>query len=133
VTTFVDTSALFALLSEEDPRHDRAMAWLEAIAGDEDEQLVTHSYVVTETIALTHARLGTSAIRLLVDQVLPACQIRFVDEELHRHAIATFLAGFSRRVSFVDRTSFELMRSERIDRAFAFDPDFAREGFETVP
>jgi predicted nucleic acid-binding protein len=133
VTTFVDTSALFALVSEEDPRHDRAIAWLEAIAGDEDEQLVTHSHVVTETIALTHARLGASAIRLLVDQVLPACQIRFVDEELHRQATAAFLAGLSRRVSFVDRTSFELMRSERIDRAFAFDPDFAREGFETVP
>jgi predicted nucleic acid-binding protein len=39
----------------------------------------------------------------------------------------------SRGISFVDRTSFELMRAEGIARAFAFDRDFARQGFETVP
>lgn len=33
----------------------------------------------------------------------------------------------------VHRVSFELMRAERIDRAFAFDADFARQGFATVP
>ncbi len=36
-------------------------------------------------------------------------------------------------VSFVDRVSFELMRRERIDAAFAFDRDFVREGFRRVP
>lgn len=35
--------------------------------------------------------------------------------------------------AFVDRMSYELMREERIERAFAFDPDFRRKGFETVP
>jgi uncharacterized protein len=133
MTTLVDTSALFALVYEEDPRHDRAIAWLEGVAADEDEPLLTHSYVVNEALALTHARLGGSAVRLLIDQVLPVCQIRFVDEQLHRRAITAFLAGLSRRISFVDRTSFELMRSEGIVHAFAFDPDFTREGFETVP
>ena len=133
MTTFVDTSALYALVCEEDPRHDRALAWLETVAADEDVPLVTHNYVVNEVIALTHARLGASASRLLIDQVLPVCEIRFVDEELHRRAVTAFLAGLSRRVSFVDRASFELMRSEGIERAFAFDPDFAREGFKAVP
>jgi predicted nucleic acid-binding protein len=133
MTTFVDTSALFALVSEAEPHHDRAIAWLATVTEDDDEVLVTHNYVVSEAIALTQARLGASAIRLLVDQVLPACEIRFVDQDLHRRAIAAFLAGLGRRVSFVDRTSFELMRDLEIGRAFAFDPDFAREGFQTVP
>jgi predicted nucleic acid-binding protein len=35
--------------------------------------------------------------------------------------------------SFVDRVSFELMRRDRIETAFAFDRDFAREGFRRVP
>jgi len=133
MTTLVDTSAFFALLSEEDRRHGRAIAWLEDVATDGNEPLLTHSYVVTETIALVHARLGAPAIRLLIDEVLPACEIRFVDADLHRRSVTAFLAGLDRRISFVDRTSFELMRAEGIRRAFAFDADFANHGFETVP
>lgn len=133
MTTFVDSSALYALIDESDPAREAALAWIESVSVGEPEVLRTHSYVVTETIALTHARLGVEAVRMLIDDVLPACDIRFVDGDLHQRAIIAYLAGMSRRVSFVDRTSFELMRAERIDRAFTFDPDFRREGFETVP
>jgi predicted nucleic acid-binding protein len=133
VTTLVDTSALFALLSEDDPAHDRAIEWIEHVSVNEDEVLLTHSYVVGEAIALTQARLGATAVRLLVNDLLPAVEVRFVDEDLHERAITALLAGLDRKVSFVDRTSFELMRAEDIRKAFTFDSDFADEGFETVP
>lgn len=133
MTTFVDTSALFALVDEDDPEHDAALTWLEDASTLESERFVTHNYVVVETIALARSRLGPAAIRMLIDEVLPVSEVRYVDEDLHRRALATYLVGLSRRVSFVDRTSFELMRDERIERAFAFDRDFVREGFETVP
>ena len=57
----------------------------------------------------------------------------FVDEDLHRAAVTALLAGVRRRVSLVDWVSFELMRRRRIERAFAFDRDFERQGFEAVP
>jgi predicted nucleic acid-binding protein len=133
MTTFVDTSALFALVHDGDPAHARGLSWLEGITLDADEQLLTHSYVVTEAIVLTHARLGTPAVRMLLDDVIPAFEVRYVDEALHQRATTAYLAGLNRKVSFVDRTSFELMRAEGIRRAFAFDRDFAKEGFETVP
>jgi predicted nucleic acid-binding protein len=88
---------------------------------------------VVETITLVSARLGQATVRLLIDAVLPTCEVRFVDETLHTRAVAAYLAGLGRRISFVDRTSFELMRAEGTDQAFAFDRDFTREGFETVP
>ena len=133
MTTFVDTSAVFALVDAGDPTHDRALAWFEEASTNHDERFLTHAYVVNETIALTHARLGTAAVRMLIDDVLPAFEVRFVDEELHGRAIVAYLAGLNRRVSFVDRTSFELMRIEGIRRAFTFDDDFADEGFKVVP
>jgi len=133
MTIFVDTTALFALVDEGDPEHDRALAWFEGVALDQDEPLLTHSYAVTETIALMHARLGGPAVRMLLDDVLPAFEVRFVDEELHGRAVTAFLAGLNRRVSFVDRKSCELMRSEGIRQACAFDGDFTDEGFATVP
>jgi uncharacterized protein len=133
MTTFVDTSALFAAIDEGDPGHAAALAWLEEISAASPDRLRTHNYVVVETIALTHARLGPAAVRMLIDDVLPVCEVRFVDDDLHQRAVIAYLAGLSRRVSFVDRMSFAMMRAERIDRAFAFDPDFRREGFATVP
>jgi predicted nucleic acid-binding protein len=133
MTTFVDSSALYALIDGGDRAHDAALAWLEGVSADAPEPLCTHNYVVAETIALTHARLGAAAVRMLIDDVLPMCDIRFVADDLHRRAVTAYLAGLGRRVSFVDRASFEMMRGERIERAFTLDHDFRREGFETVP
>jgi predicted nucleic acid-binding protein len=133
VTTFVDTSAFYALLTEEDEHNNRATRWLDQISTESDEQLVTHSYVVVETVSLVHRRLGPTLTRMFLEDLLPVCTILFVDEPLHARASSAFLGGLGRRPSFVDRVSFELMRTERIRRAFAFDPDFTREGFETVP
>lgn len=72
-------------------------------------------------------------MRTFVDHLLPVCEVRLVDEALHARAMAAYLAGLSGKVSFVDRTSRELMRIEGISHAFAFDDDFADEGFTTVP
>jgi predicted nucleic acid-binding protein len=133
VTTFVDTSAFYALLTEEDEQHERAGRWLDEIAAQGNERLLTHSYVVIESVSLVHRRLGAASTRMFVEDLLPVCEVRFVDGTLHARATSAFLAGLGRRPSFVDRVSFELMREERIRRAFAFDRDFAREGFEVVP
>jgi predicted nucleic acid-binding protein len=133
VTTFVDTSAFYAVLTNEDAANERAARWLDDASKRGDERLVTHSYVVVESIALIHRRLGNALVRTFIGDLLPVCEVRFVDETLHERAIVAYLAGLSRRSTFVDRVSFELMRSERIVRAFSFGGDFAREGFETVP
>lgn len=133
MTTFVDTSAFITLLDDADERFEDASRWLRQVATEGDEALLTHSYVVAESIAVIQRRLGVSAIQGFIDNLLPVCEIWFVDRELHERAIVAYLAGLRRGSSFVDRVSFELMRSERIDRALAFDRDFAREGFETVP
>ena len=133
MTTFVDTSAFFAVLSGDDADNERATRWLNEVAASGDEDLVTHSYVVTESIALIHRRLGAELARTFIEHVLPVCRVRFVDADLHERATVAYLASLRRRSSFVDRTSFELMRLEGIRRAFSFDADFADEGFAVVP
>src|SRR5438309_1667801 len=130
--TFVDTSALYALLDEDDDNHTDAAEWLSGPGRDPTELLVTQGYVVVEAAALVH-RLGADAVRTLFDAFLPAMSIVFVDEVLHRRAVAAYLGSLRRKVSFVDRVSFELFRDANLDRAFAFDPDFTREGFRVVP
>ncbi|MFN8232573.1 MAG: VapC toxin family PIN domain ribonuclease [Actinomycetota bacterium] len=89
--------------------------------------------MVVETIALAQTRLGPGAVRTLLEDVLPVVEVRYPDAGLHERAVSAYLGGLGRRASFVDRTSFEMMRDERIDVAFTFDRDFRREGFTTVP
>jgi predicted nucleic acid-binding protein len=55
----------------------------------------------------------------------------WIDEATHCAAISALLTGGS--VTLVDLVSFEVMRRLQIDTAFAFDRDFARQGFALVP
>jgi uncharacterized protein len=133
VTTFVDTSALYALLDEDDRSHQAAVSWLRGPGADPAELLVTHSFVAVETLALVHRRLGTDAVRALLDGVLPAISVFQVDEDLYRAGVTAFRSGLKAGSSFVDHVSFEFMRWRELVRAFCFDADFAEAGFEVAP
>jgi uncharacterized protein len=126
---FVDTSAIYALLDRSDANHAAAATVLPELR---ERDTLTHSYVVVESAALTQARLGVEAVRRLFDDLLPVFNVRFVSQELHVAAAAALLAAGRRDVSFVDRVSFELMRSAGISEAFAFDRHFEQEGFTLV-
>ena len=133
MTVFVDTSALYALLDEDDVNHPRARRWLSDPGQDLGETLVSHNYVVVETAALVGRRLGRAAIRALFGGLLPAVGIYYVNEHLHRLAVSAYLAAYQRGPSLVDWVTFEMMREQGVERAFAFDRDFSEEGFATLP
>jgi predicted nucleic acid-binding protein len=131
--TFVDTSALYALLDADDNNHSAAARWLRGPGVAPETALVSHNYVVVEAAALVHRRLGARAVRDLFDAFVPALSIISVDASLHARAAVAYVAGLSRRVSFVDRVSFQLIRDAHLDQAFAFDRDFRTEGIAVVP
>ena len=95
--------------------------------------MVTHSYVLVEATALVQRRLGIAAVRDLTGALLSAVETKWVDRELHEAALGALLAAGRRGVSRVDWTSFEMMRRLGIERAFALDVDFERQGFAVVP
>lgn len=129
-TTFVDTSALYALMDAADPAHAAAASAFAALSGTE---LVTHSYVLLEAVALVQRRLGVEAVSDLTEHLLRPVEVTWVDSELHAAGLRAVLASRQRQVSLVDHVSFEVMRRQRIGTAFAFDPDFQAQGFRTEP
>lgn len=133
MTTFVDTSAFFALLDEDDDNHTPAASWLAGPAADPNELLVTTSYVVVETVALGARRLGPAAVRTYLDAIVPGLSVMYVDATLHAAGERAFLAQRGLRPSLVDCVSFEHMRERGMEQAFAFDRDFRRQGFRVVP
>jgi predicted nucleic acid-binding protein len=130
VTLFVDSSAILALVDRDDPAHAGVVA---AFGRGRSEALVTHAYVVVETLAVARRRYGSPVAADIVDRVLPALDVAAVDAELHATAAAAFRDTVESSVSLVDRTSFAFMRREGIERAIALDPDFRTAGYETLP
>jgi uncharacterized protein len=134
MTTFVDTSALVAVLDQTEINHSFASAWLSGPARMTEGPLITHNYVVLETVALVHRRLGPAASRSLLQELLPVIRVFYVGQPIHERAVSSFLLALRRRsTSLVDLVSFEVMRELGIEQAFAFDRDFEELGFRTVP
>lgn len=132
MSTFVDTSALLAVLDADDAQHARAArAWNDLLEGD--EPLVTSNYVLVEVAALAQARLGLDAVRALDADVVPALAIVWVDESRHRAAMRAVLTARRRGLSLVDCVSFDTMRQAGSTRVFAFDRHFRQQGFDVIP
>ena len=124
MSVIVDTSAIFALLDRRDAHHDAAVTfWTDP----DDEDLVTHAYVVVESVALVRARLGAAAVDGLVDQLLPGIRVEMVDRPLHDAAMAD-LRRIGGGTSLVDRVTLIFAARHGISRAFAFDADLSSAG-----
>jgi uncharacterized protein len=125
---FIDTSAFFALLDNDDAQHTAAKrVWEELL--QEDRTLLTSNYVLVECFALMQNRLGLGAIRDFQENIMPLIQVEYVDPDMHRAGVSALLAASRRNLSLVDCVSFEVMRTLGIKAVFTFDPHFREQGF----
>jgi predicted nucleic acid-binding protein len=128
VAVFIDTSAFFAILDADDDNHAAAgRIWKTLI--EESAELVCSNYVLIECFAVLQRRVGLAAARVFQSDVVGVVQVRWVDEALHAAGVAALLTAGRRQLSLVDCVSFELMRRLGLRTAFAFDQDFADQGF----
>jgi uncharacterized protein len=124
---FLDTSAVYALADKSDPNHASALEKFDQAlsAGD---PIYLHNYILVESAALLHARLGLRVALQFLKEV-KAFQIEWVDPVLHGKALQELERIGRRGVSFVDCLSFLVMRERGIKRVLAFDSDFTDQGF----
>jgi len=126
----VDTSAIYALADRADPNHQLAVKCFATLL-ESGARLVTHNYVITESMALLQRRLGLqSALRFAAD--VRSFEVEWVTAPIHESAVAALGESESRGISLVDHVSFLVMQARGLERAFAFDADFAARGFELV-
>ncbi len=130
--TFLDTSAIFAVLDQDDAMHETAEAAWRSFA-DNSELLVTTSYVLVETCALLQRRLGMAAVRTFNSLIAPVPRVIWVADDLHEPGMAALLTAGRRGMNLVDCVSFVAMRNAGINTAFAFDRHFIEQGFRVVP
>jgi predicted nucleic acid-binding protein len=124
---FVDTSFWVAFTSATDAHHREALELIEK----SDELLLTSNHIRGETWTFLNRRYGHRAAVAFLDRTEQSeqLQIEFVPRSVEDDALAWLRGRDEREHSFVDATSFALMRSIRIEEALAFDGDFAAAGF----
>jgi predicted nucleic acid-binding protein len=125
---FVDTSFWAGLTGRNDDRHADAISLFEEYG---DQSLVTSNQVRGETWTLLRRRRGQHSAVAFLDRLerTEKLAVEFVSEELEAEALRWLRRHDEREYSFVDATSFALMRSLRIKKALAFDGDFEAAGF----
>lgn len=131
MAVFVDTSAFYASLDADDDNYQAAMqVWrnLEKLG----EVPCTSNYVLVETMAVVGRRLGLQAVRDFQTQFVPLLEVHWVDESLHKLAVAALLTAGRRNLSLVDCVSFDVMRRLGMEKTFAFDAHFAEQGFQCM-
>ena len=111
-----------------DNRHAAASALAKRYA---HSALVTSNHVRGETWTLLRRRAGHEIAVGFLDRVddSPRASVIRVAAEVEAQALAWLRRHDERAYSFVDATSFALMRSLAIHEALAFDDDFAAAGF----
>lgn len=125
---FLDTSFLVAYTLTSDSRHADAVALRGPFSR---APLVTSTLVLAETWTTLRHRLGHPRTRGWIDGLwaLEHLRVERIDSALEDQAWVWLRARDERQYSFVDATSFALMRKLRVMEALAFDGDFAAAGF----
>lgn len=128
---FADTGFWFGLHVRADRRHEPARALWRQDTG----RIITSNLVLGETWTLARLRGVThSAAMRLIDAIHASARVTVVriDDALEREAWDWLRNHDERRYSFVDATSFAVMRRRRMHEALTFDGDFVAAGFIEV-
>ena len=125
---FVDTSFWVALAIEADRDHATAAR---LFARHSAGVLATSDGIRGETWTFVRRRFGHRTAVALIDRLeqTPRLRVLRVGENDERDAWDWLRRHDEREYSFVDATSFALMRRLAIREALAFDGDFAAAGF----
>ena len=128
---FVDTSFWVALQNRRDDRHGAATSLLEL---HRDRQLMTTNHVRGETWTFLRRRAGHQEAVAFLDAIgrSPRILLVAVGEEQEDAALRWLRRHDERTYSFVDATSFAVMRERRVALALAFDGDFSAAGFQEL-
>jgi len=129
---FVDTSALYALVSIKDINNRVSVETWEEFT-QQRRRLTINNYVLVECFSLLQSRLGLESTVYLQSEIVPFLAIDWIEEKQHDAAINHLFTANRRNLSLVDCASFETMRRLGIETVFTFDEHFRDQGFKVIP
>jgi predicted nucleic acid-binding protein len=131
---FVDSGAWIAVAMGRDAHHRAAAEQYRKLLA-ESRTLITTNLVVAESYLLIRRAGGHQAAIQFLEalRASPRLTRLYAFPELDDVAEQILIRYADQDFSYVDAVSFAVMRSERIDEAFAFDHHFLTAGFTLIP
>lgn len=132
---FVDTGAFIALTDADDENHKAAVAFYRN-SKEKGARFVTTNFVVCETMNYLGAKVSHPVAVLFRENLKKSGFIEMitVTPSIEDAAFAIFKRYTDKEFSFTDCTSFSIMRSLKLKKAFAFDKHFGQfEGISRLP
>jgi uncharacterized protein len=126
----LDTSGLLCLHNRAEPLRIRMRTLYHA-----GRRRVRHNYVLAEFVVLAQAwRLPRMVALTFVSDLVesPDLETVWVDEALHRDAMALLRARPDKTYSLCNAVSFVLMRQQHVTEALTTDHHFEQEGFQRL-
>lgn len=130
---FVDTSALIALLDPRDQYHKRIQKFLKSL--NQPLRCTTTNLILAELLTF-FSRQGflKKTFEFQAGSLKdPNFNVIWIDQALHHEACHLLQKFQDQKLSFADAASFAVMRNNHLTTALAFDDDFIRAGFQTIP
>ncbi|MBU1366910.1 MAG: PIN domain-containing protein [Candidatus Omnitrophota bacterium] len=130
---FVDTSGWVALFVENDADHKKAVSIFEQLK-EEKTLIHTSDYVIDETITTILVR-GSHKQSVVAGSALFNSEIIkniYVAPEYLESAWKLYQKYKDKEFSFTDVTSMAISKELNIKKAFSFDTDFQKMGFEVL-
>ena len=123
----IDTSGFLSLYESKESFHQQAVGLY-----DSAKSLLTTSYVLAKYTALAQIRgISREQIIEFSETILDdeTIEIVWVDEFLHRQAVAFISERRDKNYSICDAISFVIMREHGISESLTTDKHFEQEGF----
>ena len=123
----IDTSGWLCLYHKDERQHHEAVKLYE-----NSFIRLTHSYILAEFVPLAHKRGFPREKNLQFTQRIldtDEIEIIWVDEVLHRKAVALLQKREDKTYSLCDAVSFVVMRERALTEALTTDKHFEQEGF----
>lgn len=132
---FIDTGAFIALTDADDENHMTAKTFYKDVT-EKGTRFITTNFVVCETMNYLRARVSHKVAVIFRENLKKSGFIKIINiaSPIEDAAFNVFKKYSDKDFSFTDCTSFSVMKSLKINKAFAFDRHFEQYGdFTRLP
>ena len=131
-TSFVDTSAWYALADRSDQHHNEAVEiYPKLLSGN--LPLKTTNLIIAETYILIRRGIGYQAAITFLENIASSPRVVKIYSDSIPEEAAESILRQNQDFSITDAVSFVVMKQYGITEAFSFDKHFVTAGFTLIP